>query len=82
MEKTIITVAVTGSLTTKKQNSNVPYAPEEIAEPSTPEYGVPVDLLLGIPDQQVGKHCFLVHGKQPTRKSKTFITPQKSRSGK
>lgn len=32
MEKTIITVAVTGSLTTKKQNPNIPYAPEEIAE--------------------------------------------------
>ena len=32
MEKTIITVAVTGALTTKEQNPNVPYTPEEIAE--------------------------------------------------
>jgi len=32
MEKTIITVAVTGALTTREQNPNVPYTPEEIAE--------------------------------------------------
>ena len=31
MEKTIITVAVTGSLTSRDQNPNVPYTPEEIA---------------------------------------------------
>ncbi len=31
MEKTIITVAVSGSLTTRQQNRNVPYTPEEIA---------------------------------------------------
>jgi len=32
MEKTIITVAVTGSLTTREQNQNLPITPEEIAE--------------------------------------------------
>ena len=32
MEKMIITVAVTGSLTTKERNPKVPYTPEEIAE--------------------------------------------------
>jgi len=32
MEKTIITVAVTGSLTTREQNPNIPYTPEEIAK--------------------------------------------------
>ena len=32
MEKMIISVAVTGSLTTKEQNPNIPYTPEEIAE--------------------------------------------------
>lgn len=31
MEKLIITVAVTGSLTTRNQNPNIPYTPEEIA---------------------------------------------------
>lgn len=31
MEKTIITAAVTGSLTTREHNVNIPYAPEEIA---------------------------------------------------
>lgn len=31
MEKTIITVAVTGSLTTRQQNPNLPHTPEEIA---------------------------------------------------
>ena len=31
MEKLIITAAVTGSLTTKEQNPNVPYTPQEIA---------------------------------------------------
>lgn len=31
MEKTIITAAVTGSLTTRQQNPNLPHAPEEIA---------------------------------------------------
>lgn len=31
MDKTIITVAPTGGLTTKKQNPNLPYAPAEIA---------------------------------------------------
>jgi len=31
MEKTIITVAITGSLTTRDQNPNIPYTPEEIA---------------------------------------------------
>ena len=32
MEKLIITVAVTGSLTTREQNPNIPHAPEEIAK--------------------------------------------------
>ncbi len=32
MEKTIITVAVTGSLTTRKQNPNLPITPEQIAD--------------------------------------------------
>ena len=32
MEKTIITVAITGSLTTRDQNPNIPYTPEEIAD--------------------------------------------------
>lgn len=32
MEKMIISAAVTGSLTTKEQNPNIPYTPEEIAE--------------------------------------------------
>jgi 3-keto-5-aminohexanoate cleavage enzyme len=32
MEKLIITAAITGSLTTKEQNPNIPYTPEEIAE--------------------------------------------------
>jgi 3-keto-5-aminohexanoate cleavage enzyme len=32
MEKMIITVAVTGSLTTKQQNPNLPYTPQEIAK--------------------------------------------------
>jgi 3-keto-5-aminohexanoate cleavage enzyme len=31
MEKLIITTAVTGGLTTRKQNPNVPHSPEEIA---------------------------------------------------
>lgn len=31
MEKTIITVAVTGSLTTRQQNSHLPHTPDEIA---------------------------------------------------
>jgi 3-keto-5-aminohexanoate cleavage enzyme len=31
MDKLIITVAVTGSLTTREQNPNIPYTPEEIA---------------------------------------------------
>ena len=39
MEKTIITVAVTGALTTKAQNANIPYAPEEIAEAAIESYG-------------------------------------------
>lgn len=32
MEKTIITVAVTGGLTTRQQNPNLPHTPEEIAK--------------------------------------------------
>jgi len=32
MVKTIMTVAVTGSLTTREQNPNIPYTPEEIAK--------------------------------------------------
>ncbi len=32
MEKLIITVAVTGSVTTRQQNQNLPYTPEEIAK--------------------------------------------------
>jgi 3-keto-5-aminohexanoate cleavage enzyme len=32
MDKTVITVAVTGSLTTREQNPNIPYTPEEIAK--------------------------------------------------
>lgn len=31
MDKLVITVAITGSLTTKEQNPNIPYTPEEIA---------------------------------------------------
>lgn len=38
MEKTIITVAVTGSLTTKEQNSNLPITPEEIANATFESY--------------------------------------------
>jgi 3-keto-5-aminohexanoate cleavage enzyme len=32
MKKLMITVAITGALTTKEQNPNIPYTPEEIAE--------------------------------------------------
>jgi 3-keto-5-aminohexanoate cleavage enzyme len=39
MENTIITAAVTGSLTTKEQNPNVPYTPEEIAEAIIESHG-------------------------------------------
>jgi len=38
MEKTIITVAITGSLTTRDQNPNIPYTPEEIANATIESY--------------------------------------------
>jgi 3-keto-5-aminohexanoate cleavage enzyme len=38
MEKLIITVAVTGSLTTRQQNPNVPHTPEEIAHATIDSY--------------------------------------------
>jgi 3-keto-5-aminohexanoate cleavage enzyme len=38
MEKTIITVAVTGGLTTRRQNPNLPHTPEEIAKAAIDSY--------------------------------------------
>jgi 3-keto-5-aminohexanoate cleavage enzyme len=38
LKKTIITVAVTGSLTTREQNKNTPYTPEEIADATIESY--------------------------------------------
>lgn len=38
MDKTIITVAVTGSLTTREQNPNIPITPEEIARATIESY--------------------------------------------
>ena len=38
MDKTIITVAVTGSLTTKEQNPNLPVTPEELAKATIESY--------------------------------------------
>jgi len=38
MDKLIITAAVTGSLTTREQNPNIPYTPEEIAEAAAEAY--------------------------------------------
>jgi 3-keto-5-aminohexanoate cleavage enzyme len=38
MEKTILTVAITGSLTSRDQNPNIPYTPVEIAEATIESY--------------------------------------------
>jgi 3-keto-5-aminohexanoate cleavage enzyme len=38
MEKLILTAAITGSLTTRRQNPNVPHTPEEIAKASIESY--------------------------------------------
>jgi 3-keto-5-aminohexanoate cleavage enzyme len=38
VDRTIISVAATGSLTTREQNPNIPYSPEEIAESTIESY--------------------------------------------
>jgi 3-keto-5-aminohexanoate cleavage enzyme len=40
MEKLIITAAVTGSITTRENNPNIPYTPEEIAQAAIESYEV------------------------------------------
>lgn len=56
MEKTIITAAVTGSLTTRDQNPHIPYTPEEIAREAIESYRAGAAVIhLHVRDPQTGK---------------------------
>jgi 3-keto-5-aminohexanoate cleavage enzyme len=56
MEKAIITVAVTGSLTTRKQNPNLPITPEEIARATIESYHAGASVVhLHVRDPLTGK---------------------------
>jgi 3-keto-5-aminohexanoate cleavage enzyme len=59
MNKTIITVAVTGGLTTRKQNPNLPHTPQEIARAAIDSWKAGASVVhLHVRDPQTGK---LVH---------------------